>query len=176
MANPERGEVGLDVPFTDDRTDHFILKFTNSGHRAMEDFLNMESSEIVWRINSGRLGARLVTGMFWGATRKFHRNEFPDVDSVDDYMDEIDDEAENQDAAAQKMLIALIAAYTKSNPSDIETALMGEEADEAPKGTGRGAKKTQASPTASPPTKKKASKNGAPDTGAPSSAKASSPA
>lgn len=166
MSNIERGEVSLDIPFSKDRTDHFILKFTNSGHRAMEDFLNMESSEIIWRINTGRLGARLVTGLFWGATRKFHREEFRSVDDIDSYMDEIDDEAEDQDAAAQKMLIGLVAAYTKSNPSDIETALMGEEAEEAPKGTGRAPKKT--------PKKKSPSKKAAPDIGENSSAKDSS--
>lgn len=160
MADIARGEVGLDIKFDKDRTDHFILKFTNSGHRAMEDFLGVESSEIIWRINTGRLGARIITGLFYGATRKFHRNEFPDIDSIDAYMDEIDDEAEEQDEAAQSMLIALIAAYTKSNPSDIEAALMGEE-EEAPKGR-QPAKKTP---------KKSPSKTAAKDTGENSSAK-----
>jgi hypothetical protein len=134
MADIARGEVSLDVPFNKERTDTFILKYTNSGHRAMEDFLGMEDSEIVERINTGRLGTRLVTGLFWGATRKFHRTEFPDINSVDEYMDEIDDESDQQDEAAKNIIVALVAAYTKSNPSDLEAALMGEEAGpKAPK-------------------------------------------
>ncbi len=110
----------------------------------MEDFLGMESSEILSKINTGRLGARIVTGLFWGATRKFHRNDFPDVSDVDDYMDEIDDEADDDSKAGQNILVALVAAYTRSNPSEIEAALMGEEAEQpstngnaAPKGRGK---------------------------------------
>ncbi len=144
ITNVERGEISLDVPFDKDRKDHYVLKFSNAGHRAMEDFLGMESSEILAKINDGRLGARIVTGLFWGATRKFHRNDFPSVADVDDYMDEIDDEADDASEAGQNILVALVAAYTRSNPSDIEAALMGEEAEQpstngnaAPKGRGK---------------------------------------
>lgn len=104
----------------------------------------MESSEIMDRINTGRVGARIVTGLFFGATRKFHRNDFPSVDDIDDYMDEIDDEADDDSEAGKAMLVALVAAYTRSNPSEIEAALMGEEPEAngngAPKGRGRSAK------------------------------------
>lgn len=162
ISNPERGEVSLDIPFNKDRTDHFVLKFSNAGHRAMEDFLSMESSEILWRINTGKIGARIVTGLFWGATRKFHRNDFQSIDDVDDYMDEIDDEADDDSEAGKKILVALVAAYTGSNPTDIETSLMGEEAEtpgssasENGKGKGRGTPKARKAPAKKAPAKAK---------------------
>lgn len=166
MTNIARGEISLDVPFNKERTDHFVLKFTNAGHRAMEDFLNMESSEILWRINSGRVGARVVTGLFWGATRKFHSDEFPSVDDVDGYMDEIDEEAEDGNEAAQNLLVGLIAAYTKSNPSEIEAVLMGEENNKTsdgeaiPKGRGKAAPKSPAKRSTKKPSKSDESDSG----------------
>ncbi len=107
----------------------------------MEDFLGMESSEILAKINTGRLGARIVTGLFWGATRKFHARDFPSVADVDAYMDEIDDEADDDSKAGQNILVALVAAYTRSNPSEIEAALMGEEAGQQPSTNGNAAPK-----------------------------------
>ena len=137
MANTSRGEVSLDLEF-EDRKDHWVFRFTNAGHRATEDFLNMETSEIMSRVASGRVGMRLTTGLLLGATRKYHSDDFPTVSSIDDYMDQIDDEAKDASKSAQDLLVALVAAYTKSNPSDIEAALLGEEnTPEAPKG-GRG--------------------------------------
>jgi hypothetical protein len=170
MSNVSRGEISLDIPFNKERTDHFVLKFTNAGHRAMEDFLGMESSEVMARIASDRVGARLITGLLWGSTRKFHAREFPTIADIDDYLDEINDEAEDQDEASQRMFVALFAAYTRSNPSDIEAALMGEEAgttsdgESVPKGRGNAKK----------PAPKKTSKSAKTATGETSSAKPSS--
>ncbi len=129
MANPHKGEVDL-VLFEDDpnlEKRSYVLKFTNSGHREMEDLLNIEQSEILARIDTGRIGPRIITALFYGATRRFHRRDFPTVAEIDDLMDEIDDEAENPDKEGERMAIALIAAYTRSNPSDIEARMMGEE-------------------------------------------------
>ncbi len=142
MANPSRGEVPLDIRFDKDRTDRFVLKFSNAGHRAMEDFLNMESPEIIARITTGRIGARMITGLFYGATRKFHREDFPFVSDVDDYMDEIDEEAEEDEGErAQGIFSALVAAYTKSNPSEIEAEFFGEDKRSSEKkASGRGSR------------------------------------
>ncbi len=129
MANSSKGEVDL-VLFEDDpnlEKRSYVLKFTNSGHREMEDLLNIEQSEILARIDTGRIGPRIITALFYGATRRFHRRDFPTVGEIDDLMDLVDDEAENPDKEGERMAIALIAAYTKSNPSEIEARMMGED-------------------------------------------------
>lgn len=160
MANPTKGEVDL-VLFEDDpnlERRHYTLKFSNSGHREMEDFLDIEQSEVLARINTGRIGRRLISALLYGATRKFHRRDFPSIADVDDLMDEIDDDAEDADKETQALAIALIAAYTRSNPSDIEARILGEEpvsrngtngSEEAPKDETETTKKTTTKKAAS---------------------------
>lgn len=129
MANPTKGEVSL-VLFEDDPnldTRRYTLKFSNSGHREMEDFLDIEQSEVMARIDTGRVGARILTALLFGATRKFHRRELPSIVDIDELMDTIADDAEDFGKESRALSVALIAAYTRSNPSDIEAQILGEE-------------------------------------------------
>lgn len=124
----------------------------------MEDFLNIEQSEVLARINTGRIGPRLITAMFFGATRRHHRRDFPTVAEIDDLMDEIDDVAEDPDKEGERMAIALIAAYTKSQPSDIEARIMGEEPRKGPdRGPDEAAPKDQDKPSSTRKPKQKSS-------------------
>lgn len=129
MANPTKGEVSL-VLFEDDENldrKQYTLKFSNAGHREMEDFLDIEQSEVLGRFHTGRVGRRLLNAVFYGATRKFHRRDFPTVLEVDDLLDQIDDEAEDTEAELRKLAVASYAAYTRNDPSEIEAGILGEE-------------------------------------------------
>lgn len=136
MSNPERGEVSLDI-----LDKHLVLKFSNAGRRAMEDFLDIEISEIDARVNTGRIGSRMLTGMFWGATRKHEARKFPSIADVDEFMDELDDADEDADGEITKeLVVALIAAYNRSTTSETEARLFGDSGaiDEQPSENGDG--------------------------------------
>lgn len=151
MANRARGEVSLVLFEHDENLDtrRFTLKFSNGGIREMEDLLDMERSEIDGRLNQGKYGPRLMTGLFFGATRKFHRYDLPVVESVDELFDSIDDDAEDPGRETVKLSAALTAAWTGANPDDVEARLMGEEppskenpdGDEKPEGEKKAPKK-----------------------------------
>ena len=129
MSNARKGEVDL-ILFEDDpnlERRHYTLRFSNVSHIEMENLLNLEQSEILARINTGRIGPRLITAMFYGATRKFHRREFPTTGEVDDLMDEIADEAEDPDKETERLAITLMAAYTKVAPDELAALMGGEE-------------------------------------------------
>lgn len=153
LANRARGEVSL-VLFEDDEqldTRRFTLKFSNGGVREMEDLLDMERSEIDERLNSNKFGSRLMTGLLFAATRKFHRRELPVVESIDDLFDAIDDDAEDPERETIKLSAAVSAAWTGANPDEIEARLMGveppdkedpgEAGDERPEGEKKDPKK-----------------------------------
>jgi hypothetical protein len=135
MANPTKGEVSL-VLFEDDeslQTRRYTLKFSNSGHREMESYFTQAfgnptaQADILSMLDQGSVGPTVLTGLFFGATRKFHRRQFPSIAEVDDLMDEIEEEAEDFGKESRALSIALVAAFTKSNPSDIEARILGEE-------------------------------------------------
>jgi hypothetical protein len=140
VANPEKGEVDL-ILFEDDpeKRKHYTLRFTAGGRREMEDFLDLDTSDIELKIFGDptdpdrriKAGYRLTVGLFFGATRKYHRRDFPTIHEIDELMDLIDDEADDPSAEGQKLWVALIAAYTKSSVSDIEARLMGEQPSQA---------------------------------------------
>lgn len=111
-----------------------MLVFTNAGMRAAEDMLDIEQSEILFRMNTGKVGARLMTALIFGATRKYHRQKFPSLGDVDDFMDRLEDESEDYDEDAKNLSVALIAAFTNANPTEIEAAMF--PADEVPTANG----------------------------------------
>lgn len=89
----------------------------------------MEQSEILYKLNTGRVGARLMSGLFFGATRKYHRRDFPSLDSVDEFMDrleEVEDE-DQQEEDAKNLSVGLMAAFTNANPTEIEAQLFAED-------------------------------------------------
>jgi hypothetical protein len=98
----------------------------------------MERSEIDERLTQGKFGSRLMTGLILGATRKFHRYDLPGVPAIDDLMDEIDDEAEDPGREARAITVALTAAWTGANPSDIEAEILGTEPKGKPEQNGEG--------------------------------------
>lgn len=144
MPNKNKGEVSLTL-FEDDadRRRTLTLRFTNGGHREMEGLLGMEQSEIEGRINTGRIGARITTGLLFGATRRYHRRDLPSVFEIDELFDEIDDYADDPVAEGQKIMTHLTAAYTKSQVSDVEARLMGEEPAKNDDAPGLGAPQTK---------------------------------
>ncbi|MGF1472218.1 MAG: hypothetical protein ACFB50_10820, partial [Rubrobacteraceae bacterium] len=162
LSNPSRGEIAFDYDGK-----HMVLKFSNAGRRAMEDFLDLERSEIDDRLDAGKFGERLMTGLFWGATRKFHRMDFPTIDQVDDLMDDLDDDPEG----AQECLISLIAAYTREPKDVVRKRVEGEPEPgnlEAPKDEESEAQEEEAPPVAPQKSRKKSS-GGSSETGTSSS-------
>lgn len=130
MANPNRGEVDLDI-----NGRHLTLKFTNRGQRECEAFLEAQGVALARKIDQG-IGAELKTGLFLGATRKFHAMDFPTIPSIDNFMDEFDDakfDTEDPDLARDMELelqAALLAAFFRDDKKRIKRILMGPDGEE----------------------------------------------
>lgn len=139
MAKEGRREVPVKL-----MGENYLLVFNNAGIRATEDTLDIEQSEIIFKLNTGRVGARLMSGLFFGATRKYHRRAFPTLDSVDDFMDRLEDveDEERQEEDAKNLSVAIMAAFTNANPTDIEAQLFAEDnAPDTPNGSESGGPK-----------------------------------
>lgn len=121
MANPDRGEV--DYYFEDK---HYTLKFSNAGRRVAEAELNMEAPEITRKLSTGG-GARILTALFYGATRKFHARDFPNMAFCDQHMDAIEDAGQE---AAIELYISVAAAYLRVDKADLKRQILGEEPDD----------------------------------------------
>ena len=127
MANPERGEVDYSYETTDKNGNPIqktlTLKFSNAGRRATEDMLGMESGEIVQNLGKAGPGDRIKTGLFFGATRKHHARDFPNVFAVDEFMDEFVEAKEDAEEAAEgaaldmefELIASLLAAYQRTD-------------------------------------------------------------
>lgn len=134
MANSIKGDVSLVLFEKDSKLERRIIRlfFTTEGSVAMEDYLDLEGSEIAERIfglgpdGKQRMGSRLTAGLLLGATRRYHAQDLPSIYDVYELMDEIGG-ADDTVAETEKLGRALVAAYTKSNPDEIEAEVMGEE-------------------------------------------------
>ena len=124
MANPERGEVRFEF---DGKS--YTFKFSNAGKRAMQSFTGWDGLEIADRINTGRFDESLITGLFFGATRKFHARQFPNDATVDNFIDRINDE-EDENESTRELLVTLLAAYLRQDPKEIRRGLFGTGEDE----------------------------------------------
>lgn len=122
MANPTRGEV--DYVFDGK---HYTFKFGNAGKRATEDMLDMESSDIMRKLDAP--GDRIKTALFFGATRKHHLRDFPNLGMVDRFMDDITDakdDCETPEEAQEievELLSSLYAAYLREDKSKFQEML-----------------------------------------------------
>lgn len=170
MANPHKGEVSL-VLFEDDpniKRRSYTLKFNTAGQVEMENWLDLENSEIAEKLfglgpdGRQKMGSRLTAGLLLGATRRHHARELPTIYDIFELMDEVE-EAEDSDAETIKIGKALVAAYTKSNPDEIEAEIMGQEPGEngSEANGSKAAPKDQDKPTRKPkaPLKQKAAKD-----------------
>ncbi|MDP9475780.1 MAG: hypothetical protein M3R38_08835 [Actinomycetota bacterium] len=132
MANPNRGEVDYDNP-TSTGPNTMTLKFSNSGRRATEDMLNMESQEILRKLDSA--GDRIKTALFWGATRKHHMRDFPSLPTVDNWMDEFADAKDDAEDGGQELEIDLItslmAAYLRRDKKELQRIIEGNTPEDA---------------------------------------------
>lgn len=132
MANPSRGEV--DFWFGEK---HLTFKFTNRGQRECEDFLGVQGAALARKIDAG-IGAELKTGLFLGATRKYHAREYPNIVAVDNFMDEFEDakvDTEDPEVARDMELelqAALLAAFFRDDKKRIKRILSGEAPIEEP--------------------------------------------
>lgn len=101
MANPHRGEV--DYYFGEK---HYILKFSNQGHCVTEEWLGLDGPEILSRLSTP--GPRILTGILFGATRKYHARDLPNIMFCHNFMDEV------REAGAEEyddLRTSLAAAY-----------------------------------------------------------------
>ena len=124
MANPHKGEV--DFSFNDK---NYTLKFTNSGRVAAETELDMEAPEINAKMDKGGPGPRIVSALFFGATRKFHLRDFPNMQAVHAFMDEIEEADDDIEEADDKhyldLIISLMAAYMRTSKKELQDRMKG---------------------------------------------------
>ena len=146
MPNP-KGETQFSYQTTNKKgeeiTKTLVFKFNNDGRMAVENQLGMEAGEIGAKI--GAAGPRITTALFWGATRKHHRREFPNPQAVSNFMDEFedlkDDAGEEEGREMELDLsVSLLAAWLRQDKQELLDRLNGEVADddeeeEAPKET-----------------------------------------
>lgn len=147
MANKEKHEYPIKVGSTT-----YTIRFSNAGHREAEDFLGMDGDTLQMRVGQLRLGSRIRTALMWGGTRKYHREALPDVDSVDDLMDELEEQFEddkNPERVEDDYFVPLLAAYLRADPEDIKD-LFRRARGEAPKGKAKEEKKDQDKPKGKP--------------------------
>lgn len=144
MANKERHEHNIKVG-----SKTYTIRFSNAGHREAEDFLGMDGDTLQMRVGQLRLGSRIRTALMWGGTRKYHREELPDVNSIDDLMDDLEEQyedTEDPNVVEDGYFVPLLAAYLRADPEDIKD-LFRRARGEALKGKG---KKDQDKPKGKP--------------------------
>lgn len=142
MANPQAGEVSY--VFNDGKNEkHYTFKFSNRGKVETETQAEMSRQEILRSLDTG-FSDKVRTALFWGATRKFHARDFPNVAMVDGFYDDFDDAiAEAEDGGwelQQELVSALMAAFLRADKNEFKRRMQGEapaeeEEEEAPKAT-----------------------------------------
>ena len=151
MANPSRGEVDYNPPEGCPGPSALTLKFSNAGRRAAEDMLDMESGQIMENLGKTGPGDRIKTALFFGATRKHHARDFPNVFAVDNFMDDFTDAKEDAEEASEgsaldmefDLIASLLAAYQRTDKKVLLKRFKGELDDaeeEAPKAAETGKK------------------------------------
>lgn len=105
----------------------YLLTFNNAGRRAAEDTLGMEWPEIGEKINESGPGYRIQTGLLFGATRKYHRRDVPNMAAVDAIMDRIEDSDEE---TLTDFVATLMALFFRGKKDVWLKIITGEELDE----------------------------------------------
>ena len=140
MANPQRGEVDYEFDGK-----HYVFKFSNAGRRATEDMLGMEAGEINQKM--GVAGDRIKTGLFWGATRKHHTRDFPNITAVDNFLDDFADAKAEADDGGDGLEIdlvtSLLAAYLRQDKKVLMGQIEGEADEDEEEASGEEAPKAK---------------------------------
>ena len=121
MASPDKS-----VPFTFEG-ERYLLVFNNMGRAVAEETLNMEWPEIGAKMDATGPGPRLQAALLFGATRKHHRRDFPNLPSVYNFLDRVD-EAEEEEAI--DYTAALMAAFYRGEKEVWRKILSGEDLEE----------------------------------------------
>ena len=141
MANPDRHEIQFKL---EDK--RYLLTFNNEGKRIAEEVIGMGWPAISEVIDREGLGFRLQTGLFFGASRKYHRRDFPNLAAVDTLLDTLED----ADEETQTDFIAtLIALFLRDSKEEWVKRLNGELPDGEPEpdfGDGTPAEEADAEP------------------------------
>lgn len=126
MASPER-LVSFDYEDTTYR-----LVFTNAARAVAENELNQEWPEIGAKIDAVGIGPRLQAALLFGATRKYHRRELPNMPSVYNLLDGLEDAGEEAQVEFMAALLAAFYGVDKQVWLDILNGVEDEPEDEAP--------------------------------------------
>ncbi len=122
MPNPDRHEITFELG-----EKRYLLTFNNAGRRAAEDTLGMEWPEIGEKINESGPGYRIQSGLFFGATRKYHRRDVPNMAAVDAVMDKVEDSDEE---TVTDFLATLMALFFQGEKETWRKILEGSDPDE----------------------------------------------
>lgn len=135
MANSSRGEV--DFSYKDK---NYRFKLNNAGRREAESFLLLHGNELTKKIDVAGLGpGELRTAVFFGVTRKFHARDFPNVASVETYLDDFEDDlmdllddekTEEAQELNRELEASLLAAFFRADKKIVLKRLKGEPVDE----------------------------------------------
>jgi hypothetical protein len=158
MANPHKGEVPFTFEDEEGNRQHFVFRFSNEGKRLTESAAGMTKGEIMQALNSGDADG-IKSALFWGATRKNHRREFPvwpqSVDNFfDDVFDPVADEHEPGDGEIPlhlDLLMSLISAYQKRDKAEMLKAFFGDDDEEASEPEAPKAKRKKPTPVTDSP-------------------------
>ena len=117
MANKERYEFDVKIG---GKT--YTMVFRNRDHMAAEDLLGMDGDMLEQRVGRG-MGKRIRTALVWGGTRKYHENDIPDMDTLDDVMTDFTDQlsrADDPEKAADDLLFPILGAYLRRTPQELK--------------------------------------------------------
>lgn len=84
------------------------------------------------KVMSGQLSYRILTALMWGATRRNHRRDLPDLASIHDLLDDIEDEYEDAEGGEMmdNVIIPLMSAYLRQSPERMKKMMRGESPEE----------------------------------------------
>lgn len=119
MANKSRHEYDIKIGGST-----YKIRFSNRGHREAEDQMGTSGEYIQTMMNNGVMDQRLMTALLWGGTRKNHETDLPEIDDIDDLIDDMLDELEGDDGTKMinNFMAPLMAAYGRQ---DLETVKRG---------------------------------------------------
>lgn len=126
MAAPERL-----ITFEHDDTTYRLI-FNNAARAVSEETLNMEFPEIGAKIDAVGIGPRLQAALLFGATRKYHRREIPNLGSAYALLDDLEEAGEEAQIDFMAALFAAFYGVEKQLWLDILNGVEPEE-DEVPK-------------------------------------------
>jgi hypothetical protein len=122
VTNPDKHEI----PFRLGEK-QYLLTFNNEGKRVAEDVIGMGWPKIGETIDREGMGFKLQTGLFFGASRKYHRRDFPNIATVDALLDKLE---EADDETQTEFVATLIALYLRDKKEEWVKRLNGELIEE----------------------------------------------